>query len=157
PAAAASTVCRVMAHETCEQCHFDGGTYDDEKLLVAIRELGPRWREALAASGDHLRVRPAPAVWSPLEYAAHTRDITARHLCGVEQALTGTEPMLPAVEPGLADAAADDYAEEDPELVAAAIEREANRLAAVAEAAGTDRWKCGITLGTNRSDVRQLL
>jgi hypothetical protein len=147
----------VTVHETCEQCHFDGGTFDDGALLVAIRELGPRWRAALAANGDRLRTRPAPDVWSPLEYAAHTRDVTALHVFGVEQALTGTEPVLPAVEPGLADAAAEHYGAEEPEAVTAAIEREANRLAALAEAAGPDAWMHGITLGTNRSNVRQLL
>jgi S-DNA-T family DNA segregation ATPase FtsK/SpoIIIE len=147
----------VTIHETCAQCHFDGGAFDDHALLVAIRELGPRWRAALETSGDKLRVRPAPAVWSPLEYAAHTRDVTALHVFGVEQALTGTEPVLPAVEPGLADAAAEHYADEDPHAVTAAIEREANKLAGVAQAAGTDAWQHGITLGTNRSNVRQLL
>ena len=157
PAAAASTVSGVTSHETCEQCHFDGGTFDDHALLAAIRELGPRWRAALDASGDRLRVRPAPGVWSPLEYAAHTRDITALHIFGVEQALTGTEPVLPAVDPGLADAVADDYADEDPEAVTIAIEREANKLADLAEAAGPDAWQHGITLGADRSDVRQLL
>jgi hypothetical protein len=144
-------------HETCGQCHFDGGGFDDAALLDAIRELGPRWRRLLQTSGDRLRVRPAPQVWSPIEYAAHTRDITALHVFGVEQALTGTELVLPAVEPGLADAAAEHYAYEDPEEVAAAITREANHLASTAEVAGFDVWDRGITLGTDRSDVRQLL
>jgi hypothetical protein len=147
----------VAIHETCEQCHFDGGAFDDGALLAAIRELGPRWRDALAASGERLRTRPVTGVWSPLEYAAHTRDVTALHVFGVEQALTATEPVLPAVDPGLADAAAEHYAGEDPKAVVAAIDREANKLAATAEAAGPGAWQHGITLGTNRSNVRQLL
>jgi hypothetical protein len=147
----------VAPHETCTQCRFDGGDYDDAALLEAIRDLGPAWRALLVASGDRLRVRPSPDVWSPIEYAAHTRDVTALHVFGVEQALTKTEPVLPAVEPGLADAAAAHYADEDPAAVASAIERETERLATVAERAEPDAWQYGITLGTDRSDVRQLL
>ncbi len=83
-----------MEHERCEQCGFDGSTYDDGALLAAIDGLGPRWRDALTRAGAELRRRPAPEVWSAIEYGAHTRDITALHVFGVEQALTGSEPVF---------------------------------------------------------------
>ena len=145
-----------MEPERCEQCGFDGAAYDDAALLAALRALGPRWRTRLAAAGDELRVRPAPTTWSALEYAAHSRDVTLLHGFGVEAALTGDEPVLPAVEPGLVDAAAENYGAEDPDAVLDALAAAAVHLADLA-AAQPDDWARGLTLGTERSDVRRLL
>ena len=85
-------------HEICDACGFDGARYDDASLLESLRTLGPRWRALLAAAGPELRVRPEPEVWSAIEYAAHSRDITALHVYGVEQALTRDEPVFPRSE-----------------------------------------------------------
>jgi hypothetical protein len=147
----------VEGHEHCDQCRFDGGAYTDPDLLGALRELGPRWRALLDAAGDRLRTRPAPEVWSPIEYAAHSRDITALHAFGVEQALTGDEPVLPAIDPGLADEVATGYGDEDPAAVLDALDMHARRLAQLADDAGPDTWTRGLTIGTDRTEVRRLL
>ncbi|HWS47912.1 MAG TPA: hypothetical protein VN636_18765, partial [Acidimicrobiia bacterium] len=108
----------MTTHEHCDACGFDGGLYDDASLLAALRELGPRWRAMVAGAGPALHVRPEPGVWSAIEYAAHSRDITALHVFGVEQALTGDEPVLPAIESDdLIESAAAHYADEDPATV----------------------------------------
>ena len=86
-----------MDHEQCAACGFDGSEYEPALLLEAIRDLGPRWRHLLLDAGDELRLRPAPETWSALEYAAHSRDITALHVYGVEQALTIDEPKFPEI------------------------------------------------------------
>jgi hypothetical protein len=131
--------------------------YDASALLAAIRALGPQWRELLDSAGPMLRQRPAPEVWSAIEYAAHTRDVTALHAFGVEQALTTDEPVFPEVEPGLADQAAANYNAEDPTAVVDAIDHHAHRLAQLADDAGEPTWTRGLTLGDNRSDVRRML
>jgi hypothetical protein len=146
-----------MEHEHCTQCGFDGGAFGGPELLSTLRTLGPRWRALLATAGDNLRIRPSPAVWSAIEYAAHSRDITALHVFGVEQALTGREPVFPAVEEGLADEAAKNYGGEQPGPVVDALDASAQRLASLAADAGVDAWTRGLTLGTSRSDVRRLL
>ncbi len=120
---------RVSDHEVCTACGFDGATHDDAALLVALRALGGQWRMLLDSAGPELRVRPAPAVWSAIEYAEHTRDIVALHVYGVKEALTGTEPVLPPVDPGLADAAAVAYGDADPGVVAGEIDTHARRMA----------------------------
>ena len=86
-----------MDHEQCAACDFDGAAYGPSQLLDAIRELGPQWRRLLLDAGDDLRLRPAPETWSALEYAAHSRDVTALHVFGVEQALTIDEPRFPDI------------------------------------------------------------
>ena len=147
-----------MDHERCEACGFDGASYDNPSLIAALRELGPRWRTQLVDAGTDLRTRPGPGVWSPIEYAAHSRDITALHVFGVEQALTGDEPSYPAiVADDLIEAAAATYVDEDPETVVAALDAHARRLARAAADAGDDTWQRGLTIGDERSTVRRLL
>ena len=147
-----------MDHERCEACGFDGGRYDDGELLDALRSLGPRWQALLAESGAELRRRPAPEVWSALEYAAHSRDITALHAYGVEQALTLDEPVFPDIAGDeLIDAAAATYAELAPGDVGDALATHAGRLAQLAADAPRDHWSRGLTVGDSRSDVRRLL
>ena len=147
-----------MEHEVCGACDFDGARYDDDALLTELRSLGPRWKTLLADSGDELRVRPAPAVWSALEYAAHSRDITALHVFGVEQALTLDEPVLPEIAGDeLIDEAAATYGGLDPRDVGDALETQVTRLAQLADDATRDQWSRGLTIGDHRNDVRRML
>jgi hypothetical protein len=145
-----------VEHESCEQCGFDGASYGDDALLASIRDLGPRWRALIATAGDKLRRRPAPEVWSALEYAAHSRDITGIHAFGVEHALTNDEPVLPPLDgETLIASAASTYNDEDLSAVLDALAAEANRLAANAE---IDRnWERGLTVGDARMPVRRML
>lgn len=96
-------------------------------------------------------------MWSALEYAAHSRDITALHAAGVELALTGSEPTFPPFPNDAADAAAVGYAELDPGEVLDALDEAARRLAGAAEEAGAGAWTRGLTIGDTRNDVRRLL
>jgi hypothetical protein len=146
-----------MEHERCEACGFDGGRYDNSSLLGALRALGPRWRALLDAGGASLRERPESDVWSAIEYAAHSRDITALHTFGVEQALTLDEPSFPAIADDLVDSAAATYNSADPVEVVDALEQHANRLAQLADDAPPDQWSRGLTIGEDRTDVRRLL
>jgi S-DNA-T family DNA segregation ATPase FtsK/SpoIIIE len=147
----------VTEHERCDACGFDGARYDDVALLEAVRALGGQWRVALDSAGAELRLRPAPEVWSALEYAAHTRDIVALHVYGVNEAVTGSETVFPPLAADFADTAAVGYADADVDMVASELDERARRLAQVAEDAGTDAWTRGITVGTSRSDVRRML
>ena len=145
-------------HERCEACGFDGSGYDDTSLIEAIVALGPRWRALLIEAAAEVRVRPAPDTWSALEYAAHSRDIIALHVFGVEQALSRDEPKFPAIDAdAMTEASAATYHDEDPAAVAVQLHREARRLAASATDAGASNWNRGITLGEERRTVRWLL
>jgi hypothetical protein len=147
-----------MVHEHCDACGFSGSTYDSESLVAALRGLGSRWRRLLAGAGPELRIRPEPDVWSAIEYAAHSRDITALHAFGVEQALAGEEPVYPAImADDLIETAAADYIDDDHEAVVDAISTEAGRLADMAAAAPIDDWELGLTVGSERMTVRRLL
>jgi hypothetical protein len=146
-----------VEHESCGACGFNGADYTDETLLEALRALGPSWRALLDRSGAELRVRPGPGVWSAIEYAAHSRDITALHAFGVGQALTVDEPVYPSLSDDLVESAAAEYASLDPDEVVRVLEHEATRLAQLAADAGAAAWSRGLTIGDNRSEVRRLL
>jgi hypothetical protein len=84
--------------------------------------------------------------------------VTALHVFGVEQALTADEPMFPAIEgDDLIQSAAATYEGEDPAAVVAALESAADRMAQLAELAGSETWSRGLTIGDSRMDVRRLL
>ena len=144
-------------HEQCDACGFDGGTYADEELLEGLRGLGDRWRRQLTAAGAHLRTRPAPHTWSAIEYAAHSRDITALHAYGVEQALTHDEPAYPPISDDLIDDAAKTYGNADVDDVCDGLATAACQLAQLAADAGVGAWTRGLSVGGTRSDVRRLL
>ena len=90
--------------------------------------------------------------------APHSRDITALHGFGVEQALTEDEPAYPAIEAeALIETSAAKYHDEDPDAVVAQLDREARRLGTSAADAGASEWSRGITIGDERTTVRRLL
>jgi hypothetical protein len=147
-----------VEHERCAACGFDGSKYQPEQLLDAIRNLGPEWVRLLLEAGDELRMRPAPETWSAIEYASHSRDVTALHVFGLEQALTVDEPRFPEIAgEELVQSAAAHYAVQDPGVVGTELEDETAKLADLAQRSGSSLWSRGITIGDSRSDVRLLL
>jgi hypothetical protein len=92
----------------------------------------------LLDAGDELRQRPAPETWSALEYAAHSRDVTALHVFGVEQALTVDEPTFPEIAgTELVQSASAGYAAQDPDAVGGELENQAGKLADLAQESGS--------------------
>ena len=57
----------------CPECGFDATALQIGDLPERIRASAQRWASVLARTD--VRVRPVPVVWSPLEYAAHVRDV----------------------------------------------------------------------------------
>ena len=147
-----------MVYEQCENCGFDASLLSDEELLSALDNLGPAWREHLVDAASHLRTRPAPQVWSAVEYAAHSRDITALHLFGVREALTGREMdfgELPSDE--LMTETARPYNDLTVEEILTTLSSDAVSMAGIARDAGVGTWENGLRVGGQRQTVRQLL
>jgi S-DNA-T family DNA segregation ATPase FtsK/SpoIIIE len=67
--------------EHCEQCGFVYADVNALTLPTRLAAFGPRYQERLwplervATWPETLRQRPAPTVWSALEYACHVRDV----------------------------------------------------------------------------------
>jgi hypothetical protein len=119
--------------------------------------MGRRWRELFEDVPDEaLRRRPSPDVWSPLEYAAHTRDILGIFSGGLPPVLAGDHPVYPAVEP---DPPGFDhgYNTLDPQTVLGELAEYAERLAGVAEGARGAQWERTATIGDQERDASWLL
>lgn len=118
--------------EPCPECQFDADGVADvpgEIEAVGRKYAAPLTRFLPGEDGAALvRTRTDPAVWSPLEYACHTRDVFTLFA-------TRTEAMV--AEPGVAlgwwdhEAAVldDGYNESDPSAVAAQIAEAATAYA----------------------------
>ena len=61
--------------QPCPECGWDPASVAREQLADLIHENTRGWYDVLADAD--FAVRPAPHVWSPLEYACHVRDVHA--------------------------------------------------------------------------------
>lgn len=142
----------------CEECGFDYDALDPADVPAALRSFAKRYRAPLSRflpgeDGDSLvRERPAPEVWSALEYAAHVRDVFANYDAWIAQCLAEDRPVLEGPLPD--DMSAERrYNEDDPAAVADALAANAERLAATVAAIPPDGWD---RVGLRRDEERSV-
>ena len=146
-----------MEPERCAECGFDGEHLMTGDAITALRSMGRRWSELFKdVLEERLRRRPDPEVWSPLEYAAHTRDVIALIGRGMNEVLKGTEPSFPAVEPDPAGAD-HGYNALDPSEVLDRLAAEAERMADRASKALPEHWNRRATTGGEPTDAAWML
>ncbi len=141
----------------CEECGFDYEALDPADAPAAIRAFAKRYRMPLTRflrdeDGDALvRRRPAPEVWSALEYAAHVRDVFESYDRWIRQILDDERPVLEGPAPN--DLATERrYGDDDPATVADALAANAERLAFTVETVPADGWeRVGLRRGEERS------
>src|SRR6478672_5783308 len=62
-----------MAVEVCDECRFDGSAHTRDDAKGTLRATGLRWRWTVEDVDPALLTRrPAPAVWSVVEYIDHS-------------------------------------------------------------------------------------
>lgn len=121
----------------CPECGFAASDVEPADVGSTVRDLVPRWVAALHR--DDAAVRPAPAVWSTLEYGAHVRDVM--RLFGERLRL-----MVEEDDPLFADwdqdatALAERYDLQDPATVAVALLEAAEETAARFDAVPPEAW-----------------
>lgn len=146
-----------MSEPACEECGFDYEALDPADAPAAIRSFAKRYRAPLTRflrgeDGDALvRQRPAPQVWSALEYAAHVRDVFANLDRWIRLTLAEDRPALDG--PGPDELAVQGrYNQDDPVGVADGLAANAERLASTVEAVPSDGWdRVGLRRGEERS------
>ncbi len=147
----------MIEPERCAECGFDGEHLMTGDAITALRSMGRRWRELFKDVPDEkLRQRPEPEVWSPLEYAAHTRDVIALVGRGMNEVLKGSEPSFPAIEP---DPPGEDHGYNvlDPSEVLDQLASEAERMAERASSALPKHWKRRASTDGEPTDAGWLL
>jgi hypothetical protein len=110
----------------CPECGFDPAAQSLDSLATRIHDTAMAWSDVLAR--PDVGVRPAPAVWSPLEYACHVRDV---HLVFAERVRSMLEVDEPAFANWDQDATAigSDYGAQDPGVVAVELIEAAGTVA----------------------------
>lgn len=125
----------------CPECGFVAGDVSPQDVPALVRDAGARFAAALDRPG--VRERPAPDVWSPLEYACHVRDVCKVMRSRIELILTGdgSAPVLFADWDQDATAVTAKYWRSDPKAVAASISSAAGAAAKAFSRPRTDQWE----------------
>jgi hypothetical protein len=112
----------------CAECGFDPSAQTLTDLPRLFRETAATWAEVCAR--PDARLRPAPGVWSPLEYACHVRDVHELFAQRLRLMLEEDEPTFAnwdqdatAVERG--------YSRQDPAAVTVALVEGADAVAGI--------------------------
>jgi hypothetical protein len=126
-----------VLEQRCPDCGFDAGQLGREQIGATTRTVAGRFEQYLGR--DDVRERPAPEVWSVLEYGCHLRDVG--RVFGERLAL-----MLDEDEPQFANwdqdetALVDRYDLQDPAVVAVELMVSLDGLAAAYDAVLPDQW-----------------
>ena len=122
----------------CPECGFDASTLDHGTIAGMIRTNAATWHTVLAR--PDVRDRPEPAVWSPLEYACHVRDVLRVYLGRLERMLTEDDPHYANWDQD-ATAVEERYDLADPGAVAGELAGAAAALADRFETVSGDDWE----------------
>jgi hypothetical protein len=100
---------------SCPDCGFDASTCAVSAVPELVRGNAVRWEQILG-EGAIQPGRRDPAVWSPLEYACHVRDVYGRFDHRISLMLTEWNPLFPNWDQD-ATAITDRYEEQEPSVV----------------------------------------
>ena len=127
-----------VLRKPCPECGFDTRSFAREEVVDLLRANAAAWQEALSTPRD-LRRRPAPGVWSPLEYACHVRDVFRLYDTRLALMLTEDDPLYPNWDQD-ATAVADRYGEQHPATVREELSEAAESLTANLASVTADQW-----------------
>ncbi|MFM8794293.1 MAG: DinB family protein [Acidimicrobiales bacterium] len=121
----------------CDDCGFDAPSFDARGTGGAVRDLNVRW--AVVLGREHVRERPQPGVWSPLEYGCHVRDVFLRFDARLALMLGEIDPHFENWDQD-ATALQQRYDLQDPAVVARELARAGNSLAARFDTVQGEQW-----------------
>ena len=127
-----------VLERTCPACGFDAGAVDPTRLPERIATTSRAWRHVLGA--PQVRVRPDDAIWSPLEYACHVRDVHRVYAGRVARMLAEDDPHYENWDQDTS-ALADDYGGQDPAVVADELAVAGDEVAALFATVAGAGWE----------------
>jgi SAM-dependent methyltransferase len=122
----------------CPECGFDAPGLNLTRVADAIRDNATLWEVVLDT--DDAAVRPAPHLWSPLEYACHVRDVNRIFDERARLMLTEEDPTFAAWDQD-ATAVEQDYGSQDAAKVAEEVVAAAEAVAATYESVPDEAWE----------------
>jgi hypothetical protein len=122
----------------CPECGLDTREVQRDDISRLIRENAAQWVVLLRES-DEVSRRSSPAVWSPLEYACHVRDVFRLFDQRLQRMLAEDDPLFANWDQD-ATAMAERYWEQDPVSVSAQLHEAAEHLATRFESVSGAAW-----------------
>jgi hypothetical protein len=122
---------------TCPECGFDPAAVHHTQVAERIRSDAAEWVPRLHERDANARRQPT--VWSTLEYGCHIRDVHRIFNHRVRLMLTEDEPQFPNWDQD-ETAIADDYASQDPAMVATELFDAASIVADTYTNVPADAW-----------------
>ena len=126
-----------VLRETCPECGFTAADVDPRNVPDLVPAQIAFWRRVLV--DPRVSERPAPDVWSPLEYACHVRDVYEIFGTRVELIRDEGDPTFRNWDQDEA-AVVGRYREQRPLVVADELTERAAALAAIVQALPEDAW-----------------
>lgn len=85
-------------NKPCPDCGADVGDLTIAEVIAANLGCAQSWVEVLRTH-EMVATRPAPAIWSPLEYGCHVRDVHRLYLERLNLMLANDNPGFPDWNP----------------------------------------------------------
>lgn len=127
-----------VIQKPCPECGFDASTFEARDVPALLRANARAWPAAIDL--PDVRVRPDDATWSPLEYAAHVRDVFRLYDHRLGLMLTEDDPLYPNWDQD-ETAVAEKYNEQDPAIVVADLVAAGEAVADSFAAVPDDQWQ----------------
>lgn len=127
-----------VIEKTCPECGYDGASIVAKDVPTLVRRNAAAWPAVLERAD--VRVRPDDSTWSPLEYAAHVRDVHRLYDYRLALMLEQDAPSYPNWDQD-ATAEAERYNDQDPAVVAAELASAAASIADALEKVPDDAWE----------------
>jgi hypothetical protein len=124
--------------QPCPDCGFDAGQVQRSEVPDLTRRFTSVIREALAR--PDAAVRPQPAVWAPVEYGCHVRDVCRIFDRRLQLMLTGDDPLFDNWDQD-ATAVESRYWEQLPATVTAELAEAADAIADQFAAVQGEQWR----------------
>ena len=137
---------------SCDECGFSYDSIDPAGIADALRAHAQAFVDAV---GGDVRARPAPDVWSQLEYACHMRDVLQIQIGRVARGLVEDTPSFDPM--GREERPARfHYNSQDPEVVRSELLEAASALADVFAGMSEDHLARTVTYNWPVTMVRPL-
>jgi DinB superfamily len=138
--------------EPCPQCGDHPGALPPNSLGELAVERAAAWREFLnEADETYLRTIPGPAIFSPMQYGAHVRDILRVYGDRMELGLAETSPSFPTFNPP--DEVFAGYNQMGRDELADDLEAQARRLAGIIQGVDSSGWARTVVSNRGRDGV----
>lgn len=127
-----------VLERACPECGFDPATHPRERIGAEIRRMAPVYAELLGR--NRVGERPAPQVWSALEYGCHVRDVFELFLYRLNLMLDEDAPQFANWDQD-ETAVAERYDLQDPDEVRTHLAVAAAALADRFDTVTGDQWR----------------